>query len=252
MAFGEDDRLGLRGAMLATGSAINELAQNSSAKAGYLVDFTARVAGFGKQLGLTQAQIMGFGTVMDENMLRDEMASTAFGNMLTKMQLDTAKFAKIAGKDVKEFTELLNTDANQAILTLADNLKKADPQSMMKMLDDMGLDGARAVGVLSTMADKIDDVRKHQKLANEAYDEATSVIKEYAVMNDTAEARMDKVKKQFKEMTIHLGEQLLPVVKYTISSAGLLAKGLSILTDFVIKRLPLILQLSKKRFTLLL
>ena len=28
MAFGEDDRLGLRGAMLATGSAINELAQN--------------------------------------------------------------------------------------------------------------------------------------------------------------------------------------------------------------------------------
>ena len=235
MAFGEDDRLGLRGAMLATGSAINELAQNSSAKAGYLVDFTARVAGFGKQLGLTQAQIMGFGTVMDENMLRDEMASTAFGNMLTKMQLDTAKFARIAGKDVKEFTELLNTDANQAILTLADNLKKADPQSMMKMLDDMGLDGARAVGVLSTMADKIDDVRKHQKLANEAYDEATSVINEYAVMNDTAEARMDKVKKQFKEMTIHLGEQLLPVVKYTISSAGLLAKGLSILTDFVIK-----------------
>ena len=235
MAFGEDDRLGLRGAMLATGSAINELAQNSSAKAGYLVDFTARVAGFGKQLGLTQAQIMGFGTVMDENMLRDEMASTAFGNMLTKMQLDTAKFARIAGKDVKEFTELLNTDANQAILTLADNLKKADPQSMMKMLDDMGLDGARAVGVLSTMADKIDDVRKHQKLANEAYNEATSVINEYAVMNDTAEARMDKVKKQFKEMTIHLGEQLLPVVKYTISSAGLLAKGLSILTDFVIK-----------------
>lgn len=94
MAFGEDETMGLRGAMLATGSAINELAQNSSAQAGYLVDFTARVAGFGKQLGLTQAQIMGFGAVMDENLLRDEMAATAFGNMLTKMQTDTAKFAK--------------------------------------------------------------------------------------------------------------------------------------------------------------
>ena len=244
MAFGEDDRLGLRGAMLATGSAINELAQNSSAKAGYLVDFTARVAGFGKQLGLTQAQIMGFGTVMDENMLRDEMASTAFGNMLTKMQIDTAKFAKIAGMDVKEFTDLLNKDANQAILTLADSLKKADPQSMMKMLDDMGLDGARAVGVLSTMADKIDDVRKHQKLANEAYDEATSVINEYAVKNDTVEARMDKMKKKFKEKIILLGEQLIPVVKYTISSAGLLAKGLGILTDFVIKNWKSIIVLT--------
>ena len=50
MAFGEDEKMGLRGAMLATGSAVNELAQNSSAQAGYLVDFTARVAGFGKQL----------------------------------------------------------------------------------------------------------------------------------------------------------------------------------------------------------
>ena len=55
MAFGEDDKMGLRGAMLATGSALNELAQNSSANAGYLVDFTARVAGVAKQLGLTQA-----------------------------------------------------------------------------------------------------------------------------------------------------------------------------------------------------
>ena len=85
MAFGEDETKGLKKAMLSTGSALNELAQNSSAQAGYLVEFTARVAGFGKQLGLTQAQIMGFGTAMDENLLQDEMAATAFGNMLTKM-----------------------------------------------------------------------------------------------------------------------------------------------------------------------
>ncbi|MBQ8453308.1 MAG: phage tail tape measure protein [Prevotella sp.] len=233
MAFGEDEKMGLRGAMLATGSAINELAQNSSAQAGYLVDFTARVAGFGKQMGLTQAQILGFGAVMDENMLRDEMASTAFGNMLTKMQTDTAKFAKIAGKDIKEFTRLLNEDANAAILAVADSLRRQDPQTMMKMLDDMGLDGSRAVGVLSTLADKIDDVRERQELATEAYADGTSVVKEFATMNDTAEARMEKVKKAFKEMTIELGERLLPVVKYTISGAGLLAKGLNVLTNFV-------------------
>ena len=233
MAFGEDEKRGLKGAMLATGSALNELAQNSSAQAGFLVDFTARVAGFGKQLGLTQAQIMGFGAVMDENLLRDEMAATAFGNMLTKMQTDTAKFAKIAGKDVKEFTDLLNKDANAAILALADSLKKADPQTMMKMLDDMGLDGSRAVAVLATMADKIDDVRKHQERATEAYEKATSVQGEFNTMNNTVQARIDKCKKQFHEMTIELGERLLPVVQYTITGASVLAKTLSVLTGFV-------------------
>ncbi len=232
MAFGEDERMGLRGAMLATGSAVNELAQNSSAKAGFLVDFTARVAGFGKQLGLTQAQIMGFGAVMDENLLRDEMAATAFGNMLTKMQTDTEKFARIAGMSVKEFTRLLNEDANQAILNLADSLRSQDPQTMMKMLDDMGLDGARAVGVLSTMADKINDVRDRQKLANEAYKEGTSVVNEFGVMNNTVQARLEKCKKRFHEMTIELGEQLLPVVKYTCTGFSLLVKGLSTVTKF--------------------
>ena len=70
MTFGTDKTMGLRGAMLATGSAVNELSQNSSAAANYLVDFTARVAGFGKQVGLTQTQIMGFGAVMDiENLI---------------------------------------------------------------------------------------------------------------------------------------------------------------------------------------
>ncbi len=234
MAFGEDDSLGLRGAMLATGSAINELAQNSSAQAGYLVDFTARVAGFGKQLGLTQPQIMGFGAVMDENLLRDEMAATAFGNMLTKMQTDTAKFAKIAGMGVEEFTRLLNDDANAAIIALAENLKKADPQNMMKMLDDMGLDGSRAVGVLSTMADKIDDVRERQELATKAYKEAKSVVDEYGKMNETVEAQIEKAKKKFHEVSVTLGEQLLPVVRYTISSGSLMAKGLSaIISTFV-------------------
>lgn len=234
MAFGEDEKMGLRGAMLSTGSAINELSQNSSAQAGYLVDFTARVAGFGKQIGLTQAQIMGFGAVMDENLLRDEMAATAFGNMLTKMQTDTEKFARIAGKSVTEFTELLNRDANAAILAVADSLKSQDPTTMMKMLDDMGLDGSRAVGVLATLADKIDDVRARQELATKAYREGTSVGKEYDTMNNTVQANIEKCKKQFQEMTIELGEKLLPVVKYSISSFSLMVRGLSVLTNFLI------------------
>ena len=244
MAFGEDERKGLKGAMLSTGSALNELAQNSSAQAGYLVDFTARVAGFGKQLGLTQAQIMGFGTVMDENLLRDEMAATAFGNMLTKMQTDTEKFARIAGKDIKEFSDLLRTDANGAILALADSLRKADPQMMMKMLDDMGLDGSRAVGVLSTLADKIDDVRRHQTRATEAYEEASSVQKEFNTMNNTVQAGIDKAKKQFRELSVELGEKLLPVVKYTITGGAFLVKALNAIAGIVSRNFGLIARLA--------
>lgn len=134
---------------------------------------------------------------------------------------------------MKEFTRLLNEDANQAILNLADSLRSRDPQTMMKMLDDMGLDGARAVGVLSTMADKIDDVRERQRLATAAYKEGNSVVREFGVMNTTVQARLEKCKKQLHEMTVELGEQLLPVVRYTCTSFSLFVKVLSEVTKFV-------------------
>ena len=49
--------------MLATGSAVNELAQSSSASEGYIMEFAARLAGVGRQAGLTQAEVMGFASV---------------------------------------------------------------------------------------------------------------------------------------------------------------------------------------------
>ena len=235
MAFGEDDNMGLRDAMLSTGSAINELSQNSSAYAGYLVDFTARVAGVGKQLGMTQAQIMGFGAVMDENLLRDEMASTAFSQLLTSMATDTKKFAKMAGMDVEKFSKLVKEDMNGAIMALAENLKKNDFENLGKMFDDMGLDGTRAIGVLTTLVDKLDDVKKHQDTAKVAYEEHTSVVEEFNTMNTTAQAELDKAKKAFHEITVELGQKLTPAAKYTISTGALAVKMLSSLVTFTTK-----------------
>lgn len=236
MAFGEDQRMGLRGAMLATGSAINELAQNSSAQANYLVEFTARVAGIGKQFGLTQTQIMGFGAVLDENMQKDEMAATAFSQLLTKMTTNTKKFANIAGIEVGKFSKMLKEDANGAVLTLLESLKKkGDFQVLAKMFQDMGLDGTRATGVLTTLADKIDLVKKRQQLANDAYRQGKSVIDEFDVQNSTVQANLDKAKKSFHELTIELGEKLLPIAKYGITTASFTVKALSELINFSTK-----------------
>lgn len=236
MAFGEDQRMGLRGAMLATGSAINELAQNSSAQANYLVEFTARVAGIGKQFGLTQTQIMGFGAVLDENMQKDEMAATAFSQLLTKMTTNTKKFAGIAGIEVGKFSKMLKEDANGAVLTLLESLKKkGDFQVLAKMFQDMGLDGTRATGVLTTLADKIDLVKKRQQLANDAYRQGKSVIDEFDVQNSTVQAGLDKAKKSFHELTIELGEKLLPIAKYGVSTASYTVKALSELINFTTK-----------------
>lgn len=235
MTFGTDKTMGLRGAMLATGSAVNELSQNSSAAAGYLVDFTARVAGFGKQVGLTQAQLMGYGAVMDENMLRDEMAATAFGQLLVKMTTNLDTFARITGMKVEEYKKLVTEDINGAIIAVAKSLRGRDMQDLGKVFDAMNLDGQRAIGVLATLGDKVDDIQERQRIANKAFDEGTSIIEEYNIQNKTVQADLDKAKKKFNDLRIALGEDLLPIARYTITTGSLLIKLLSTLISFVSK-----------------
>jgi TP901 family phage tail tape measure protein len=234
--FGEDQKLGLRGAMLATGSAINEVAQNSSAAEAYLVGFTARVAGAANQAKVAQGDILGYASVLDQNMQQQEMAATAFQTLMMKMYQEPAKFAKIAGQSVEDFTSLIKKDANEAILQFLDTLnKKGGLDQLAPMFKEMGLDGVRASGVISTMAGKIDDIRKAQRLANDAYRDGTSIIKEVNVQNNTVQAGLDKAKNNFKDIRVELGEKLQPVMKYMITTGGLTVKGLGTMISILWK-----------------
>ncbi|WP_288861797.1 phage tail tape measure protein [uncultured Bacteroides sp.] len=234
--FGEDQKLGLRGAMLATGSAINEVAQNSSAAEAYLVGFTARVAGAANQAKVSQGDILGYASVLDQNMQQQEMAATAFQTLMMKMYQEPAKFAKIAGQSVEDFTSLIKKDANEAILQFLDTLnKKGGLDQLAPMFKEMGLDGVRASGVISTMAGKIDDIRKAQRLANDAYRDGTSIIKEVNVQNNTVQAGLDKAKNNFKDIRVELGEKLQPVMKYMITTGSLTVKGLGTMVSILWK-----------------
>ena len=245
MMFGEDKTKGLRGAMLATGSAINEVAQNSSAAEEYLVEFTARVAGAGKQAGISQANILGYASVLDENMLRNETSATAFQNIMMKMFQEPTKFAQIAGLNVKEFTRLVKDDANEALLQFVTSLsQKGGLSELAPLFDKMKLDGQGAASVLSVMAGKIDDIRERQALANKAYDEGTSLINEFNVQNNTVQAGLDKIKNKFHELSVELGERLEPVASRLISSTGVAYRSMLVVADFLIEHKMEIVRLS--------
>ena len=233
--FGEDDKKGLRGAMLATGSAVNDLAQSSSANAGYIVDFTADLSGVAIQAGMTQSQIMGLASALDQNMQEEATASTVFSQLLTKMFQEPARFAALAGEDVKEFSTLLKTNANEALMKFLSAMQATGGfDKMAPLFSEIKLEGTRAVGVLSSVASHLDQVRDAQTIAFNAYNEGSSVLDEFNVQNSTVQAGIDKAKKQFLDLSIELGEKLLPLVQHGISTGSLAVKSLSAITNFVI------------------
>mgnify|MGYP002677406487 CR=1 FL=1 len=243
--FGEDENKGLRGAMLATGSAVNDLAQSSSANAGYIVDFTADLSGVAIQAGMTQAQIMGLASALDQNMQEEATASTVFSQLITKMYQEPARFATLAGEDVKEFTQLLKTNANEALLKFLSAMQATGGfDKMAPLFSEMKLEGTRAVGVLSSVASHLDQVKEAQKVAFNAYNAGNSVIDEFNVQNNTVQAGLDKAKKQFLDLSVELGEKLLPLIQKGISTGSMAVKILSTVTNFVIAHRKALITLS--------
>lgn len=233
--FGDGDR-SLKENMLAVGSAVNSVAQNSSAAEPYLVEFTARMGGVGKQANLAITDIMGFASALDQNMLRSEMASTALSGLILKLYQEPAKYAKLAGLQVEEFTQLMSKDANEAVLTFLEALNRlGGMDKLAPVLDQMSLSGAEAASVISALAGNVDKVRKEQQGANQAFVEGTSIYNEFSVQNSTVQAELDKAKKSFSDIRVELGEQLLPVMKYMVTTGSLTVKSLSAVVSILIE-----------------
>ena len=224
--FGDESR-SLKENMLAIGSTVNQVAQSTSASEPYLVAFTARMGGVGKQARMSVTDIMGFASALDQNMLRSEMASTALSGLIMRIYQEPAKYAKLAGMDVEQFTRLVQTDANEAVMQFLETLNRMGGMAQMApVLKEMQLSGAEAASVISTLAGNVDLVRREQENANQAFREGTSIGNEFNVQNNTVQAGLEKARKKFQEVRVELGERLQPVMKNMISFGSLTVKGL--------------------------
>lgn len=233
--FQKTKELGIEKAFLSIGSAINALGQASTASEQYLVDFTQRLSGASYQAGLSVQDLLGWGSALDQTGNKVEMAATAFQNFIMKMFADTSTFAKIAGVSLQDFSSLLQTDVNQAIITVLTAMReKGGFAQLVPIFKEMGTDGARAISVLSSLANNLGLVTEAQKLSNIEYQKATSLTNEYNVKNENMQAQLEKAKKKFKDQVITLGEQLSPAFLKSTNAGTLFLKFLMSLNKEIV------------------
>ena len=210
--FATDPSVGLKEGMLATASTINDLAQSSSASEPYLLEFTARLSGMANSAKISQTDILGFASVLDQSMVGVEKGATALQNVIGALFRNPAEMAKIAGLNVKEFSETLKTDANAAVVQFLEALKShGGMENVAPMLEQMHLSGAGVTQTLTALANNLDLVRAAQTQAAEAYSKGTSVTDEYNKANNTLQAQLEKSEQKFADMRVELGQKLSPI-----------------------------------------
>jgi hypothetical protein len=200
--FGQTKALGIEKSMLATGSAINTLEQRSSAAAPFIVGFTKQIAGAAVNAGMLEDQTLGLAATLDILGQREETSATALQQLFVKMFTDTAYWANVAGMEVGKYSSLLETDFNAALMATLQGLNGNSNSlgDFAKQLDGANMDGQRAVGVLSALAEHTEILATQQNIANQAFTEATSVSEEYKIKNANLAAELDKLDKKWEAM----------------------------------------------------
>ena len=235
--FQLNKEFGIEQAMMKTASAVNDLGKASTANEANIVEFMRRVGGVGYSAKISLADIAGLGATLDDLGQTMEVAGTSMSQVITGMFRRTDAFAAAAKMSVEDFRKLMDEDMNEALIRMAEGMG-SDGGAMSKIveaLDSLKLDGTRATGVLTALAQNTDKLREQQQVANEAFEEGTSCMAEFNVMNNTAEAVSEKLKKQITEEAAALGKALIPAYHESLSVQASLMKTARILIEWIIK-----------------
>lgn len=230
-------QMGLERAMLSVGSAINELGAASTANEGYIVNFTNRLAGIAPNASISIDKILGLASTLDANAQAAETAATAIGQTITAMFKKTETFAQIAKMPFEEFRDLLTNDVNGALVKVLEGMKGDQGLfDIVDAMDEMHLNGQRATTVLGALANNVDMLKTQQQLANEAFQEGTSLTNEFNTKNESATAIQEKLKKRITETSVEIGQKLMPAANMVIGGTntflGVISKLITLLGKY--------------------
>ena len=230
-------QMGLKRAMLSVGSAINELGAASTANEGYIVNFTNRLAGIAPNADISIDKILGLAATLDANAQAAETSATAIGQVIIAMFKKTETFAEIARTPFEEFRNLLETDVNAALVKVLEGMKGENGLfDITQAMDEMHLNGQRAVTVLGSLANNIEMLKSQQALANEAFTEGVSLTNEFNTKNQSATAIQEKLTKSITETSVEIGQKLMPAanvaLRGTSSFLGVISQLISMLTKY--------------------
>lgn len=223
------DQYGIEQALLKTGSAINALGASSTANEGYMVEFTKRVAGVAPAANISIQDILGLASTLDQLGQTSEVSSTVFSQIIPDMFRNTQVYAKTAGMSVEKFSALLKEDANEAMIQMLQGLNgnNSGMEHMVMVLDELGVEGKRAISVLGALANNTDLLRETQKLSNEEFEKGTSLTDEFNIKNNTMQARLEKAKKSLFNVTVELGQKLAPALTFSTNSVSYLIRAMN-------------------------
>lgn len=227
--LGETQKLGVEKALLATGSAINEISQTSRASAGPIVDVVNRIGAIGEAAGLSMSDLIALAGTLDALGQHAEMGGTALNTFISTLTSNTTEVAQAVGLSDDYLKSLINQGKTmEAIIAVFEKMNAMGGLDVLApIMKDLGSDGERIKQVLVTLSSGVDELKAQVFTSSRAFKEATSVTDEYNIKNENAMAIMQRMGNAIKESFINSGfvEWLTDALRYISSIPNRFERG---------------------------
>jgi len=193
-------------------STFTALASTTTANEASLLDYTQRLAGAGKTLELTSAQIAGIGATLKDVGITAEVGGTAISDVFLRIIKDGDKMAKRLGIDMEYFSKSIKEKPVDAVVTLLEAIGKLDKTAKVKALKDLKLSGSGLSSTLLKLSTNTDKLRKNIITANEAYARGTDATKEFDIVTKGIATTYEQFSDKVKLTSASIGEEFAPAV----------------------------------------
>lgn len=218
------------------GSTLVDLGNNFATTEKPIMEMAHRMAGAGKQVGLTEAQVLGFAAALSSVGIEAQMGGSAFSKALVKMEVASATggealddFGKVAGMTAQQFKTLWDNDPAAAFQAFIVGLSKLDDEgeSAIKTLSDIGINEIRLRDTLLRATNATELFSRAQNMANAAWEENTALTNEAGKRYSTTASKLTNLKNKALLFGQQIGDDLNPAIQRLIEGAdNLLSKFL--------------------------
>lgn len=187
--------------LLRTGNAIRTLANESVASVPYLTDFSTRMAGLKGISDIALPSVLGLASGFEQFGQSSEVAGTAIMKVIPAIASNVEKYAKLANMSKEAFSELINNNPAEALITLTQALVSSgqDIETISTAFADASLGAGRIGAVLGTLGAKADVFRKSINSAKQSYQDTGNITDAFAKKNENLAAKLDKISKSFAD-----------------------------------------------------
>ncbi|SDL20735.1 phage tail tape measure protein [Natronincola ferrireducens] len=203
------------------GSTVVALGNNLATTESEIVNMGLRLAGAGKQVGMSEAQILSFAGALSSVGIEAEAGGSAFSKVMVEMQLAVEKggdklrdFARVSGMSAGEFKRVFKEDATTAIIAFIEGLGNMQGQgrSAIKVLDDMGISEVRMRDALLRASGAGDLFTKSIETGTKAWEENTALTEEAQQRYETLTSKIEIFLNKLKDVALTIGGSIAPVL----------------------------------------